>query len=617
MLRKIKNYLFNRKLVVIILCFFILVGLFIPLQKAKADLLGIIDTFNAMFEGIEEKAAPLAKQIITVFVTYIVGLVALYTSSNLLQLAIVEQSNWLTIQLSPIVQAGWSFISGLANLFLILIFVAIAIAYILKIETFQAKKALPRLIIVALLLNFSLVFIGALVDISNILYNTVLQGNENLILQFIDALGAGGWDVVFNLMLWIALLAGLFIIPVVGPFAQLGLVILMVGVAFLPNIVTWIFQIVLFLMVSGVFFTWTFLFAARVFVIQILAILAPLAFVCMILPQTRKYWDEWLKHLLGWMFLGIFLLFFLVIGLRAADVLVPPGGLTPIPVLGWLSIASYFTYYFFIFIYLILVSYVSSRFMPALATFMITQAKGWGGIAWQRAIKPFGKVFTKSAERAWKEKAEPRVRPWLERRHPLISRVVGGPGAYEAEVKKRTAKERKKIEDRSTEALHKIAEMRPITPEDRHQKAAAMEFLAEKRKLTDTERQYLSVAKAYGADMKKILQARPDWAPSTIDPKTGRPATIRGVMEKMEPREFRRKVQAETLKNLQSLYAADSRQIREIALRGTRAQKDALRDVVSRRGTEIADEITHLIRTGRRREANALHEKLQHIESIV
>jgi len=415
MLKEVKNYLLNKKWVIIFLCFFVIIGLFFPLQNAKADLLGIIDTFNAMFEGIEEEAAPLAKEIIQVFIAYAVGLIALYTSSNLLNLAVNGQSSWLTIQTNPMVQAGWRFTSGLANLFLILIFVVIAIAYILKLETFQAKKALPRLIMVALLLNFSLVFIGALVDISNIFYNTVLKGNENVILEFIDILGAGGSDVWVNLGLWFVLLAGLWIVPFIGPFAQLAFVILVVGIGFLPNIITWAFQIVLFLMISGVFFTYTFLFAVRVFLIQILAILAPLAFICLILPQTKKYWDEWLQHLLGWLFLGIFLLFFLAIGIRAANAIVPPGGLTPIPFLGWGQIAAYFTYYFFLFIYFILVIWVSKKFMPTLAAFIIAQATSWGNVAWQRAIKPFGEVFKKSGERVRREKTPESWRRWGER----------------------------------------------------------------------------------------------------------------------------------------------------------------------------------------------------------
>jgi hypothetical protein len=608
-LRKIKTCLPSKRALVIFLCFSILIGLLFPPQSAKADLLGIIDTFSAMFEGIEEEAAPLAKQIVMVFVAYIVGLIALYTSSNLLDLVIKEQSHWLTVKNSPLVQAGWHFTSGLANLFLILIFVAIAIAYILKIETFQAKKALPRLIIVALLLNFSLVFIGVLIDISNIFYNTVLQGNEGLATQFIDILGAGGSDVWMNLILWMALLAGLWIVPFIGPFAQLAFVLLVVGLGFAPNIMTWVFQIVLFLMISGVFFTWVFLFAVRVYLIQILAILAPLAFICLILPQTRKYWDDWLKHLISWTFLGIFLLFFFAIGIKAAKALVPPGGLTPIPfgaVLGWGYIASYFTYYFFLFIYLILVSYVSSRFMPALASFIITQATSWGNVAWQRAIKPFGEVFKKSGEIVYKEKIEPKARPWLEKQ-PLIGKTIGGPGAYEAELKKRTTVEKKKLEGRSAEDLQKIVEMRAVSAADRHRRAAAMEILAEKRKLKDEYKNYLAEVKSYGGDTGEILKAMPHWA-QTIG------KTPKEIIEKMSPGEFRNKVQPESLGVREVFYEMNLRQIEEIGRRGTAAQKEALRNLIRTQMAQIWTDYSNLIAQGLQEEADNLARKVGHIE---
>lgn len=365
---------------------------------------------------------------------------------------------------------------------------------------------------------------------------------------------------------------------------------------------TWVFQIVLFLMISGVFFLWIFLFAVRVFLIQILAILAPLAFICLILPQTRKYWDDWLKHLISWTFLGIFLLFFFAIGIRAANALVPPGGLTPIP-FDWGSIAAYFTYYFFLFIYLILVSYVSSRFMPALATFIISQAKSWGGVAWGRAIKPFGEVFKKSAERVWKEKAEAPVRKRLERA-PMIGRALGGPGAYEAELKRRTATQRKKIEDRSTEALQEIVEMRPVTAEDRHTRAAAMEILAEKGKLKEAYRTHLAEVKSYGGDTGEIMKAMPHWAPEV-----GKEIR-KDVVEKEPPREFRRKTQPEALEKPEVVVTLDVAKFRDIARHGSTAQKKAIAETLRTRQRELAAELYKLLQQGLTEEFRKAHKAL-------
>ena len=64
---------------------------------------------------------------------------------------------------------GWVVTRDLANMFFIFILLYIAIATILEIAAYNAKALLARLIIVALLLNFSLFFTRVIIDASNIL----------------------------------------------------------------------------------------------------------------------------------------------------------------------------------------------------------------------------------------------------------------------------------------------------------------------------------------------------------------------------------------------------------------------------------------------------------------
>jgi hypothetical protein len=433
MLEKIKNCLKSKKLLATLLFVFIFAGLFIPITKARADLFGITETIQMIYDAVEEQVQPFIKALIQAFFGYIIGLISLYLSAYLLQFAINGQVDWLKINNSALVQSGWHFVAGLTNLFLILVFVIIVIAYILKIETFQAKKALPKLIIVALLMNFSLVFIGMLVDISNILYNTILSGNENLIIQYIDTFGAGALENLILIGIWLGSLIVLWAIPFVGAFAQLAFVILMLAVSG-PNVMIWILQFVLFAVASGLFFTYTFLFAARVFVIQILAIISPLAFLCMVLPQTQKYWKEWVQHLLEWLMMGIVVLFFLSLGVRASSTLVPPGGYTPTPILGWGMLQPYFVYYFFVFIYLIIVLFISHKFMPTLAAFIISQATAMGNMAYARVIRPVTTPLAKGLREGGREAAErirgriaesPRIQAWGEKQAIATGRWAG------------------------------------------------------------------------------------------------------------------------------------------------------------------------------------------------
>ena len=61
----------------------------------------------------------------------------------------------------PVVQEGWRISRDIANAFFILIMLWIAFTIIFSIEQYGGKRLLVRTIIVALLINFSLVFVSA------------------------------------------------------------------------------------------------------------------------------------------------------------------------------------------------------------------------------------------------------------------------------------------------------------------------------------------------------------------------------------------------------------------------------------------------------------------------
>lgn len=89
---------------------------------------------------------------------------------------ILEQLSWLVGTLlgygsfitHPFVKAGWPFLLGIANLGFVLSLLFIAAATTLNISGFSARRMLPRLLISALLINFSLILAGLMVDITRI-----------------------------------------------------------------------------------------------------------------------------------------------------------------------------------------------------------------------------------------------------------------------------------------------------------------------------------------------------------------------------------------------------------------------------------------------------------------
>jgi len=361
---------------------------------------GIFDFFNTALEGVEEISGPIAGFLVVLFLFYVAGLGSLFLSSYLLQL-VLGNIQWLSVTNNPMVLSGWGFVAGITNMFFILIFVFIALATILKIETLAAKKLLPKLLLVALLVNFSLIFVGAMIDVSNIFYATIIGGDTDLIPEIFSALTGSGESILNNIIEQLIVLAIAFIVPIGGPFAQLGLVILMVATGFIGKILIWLIQGMMFFMMSGILLVFVFLFAARIFVLQLLAMVAPIAFLCSVLPQTKKYWDDWLKMVVEWNTFGIVTLLFLVVGLRGANSLLPPAATANIfsfseATLFWGDLPGHFIYYFFLFVYLVSLLYFSQKYSPQMASMLIGQAKAMGGMIYAKGLKPFGRQVKKA-----------------------------------------------------------------------------------------------------------------------------------------------------------------------------------------------------------------------------
>ena len=373
----------------------LLVFLLIP-RPASAFVIGdIIEFLDHFSSAIEEIAEPMMHYVIVFLIAYVIGIISLALSTLLLQTTISQQSQWFS-NLNNMTLAGWNFTSGVANMLLLLIFLVIAFAFILKIETFQAKKTLPKLIIVALLLNFSLLFVRMLFDIVQIVYNTILAaGGGNLFITVMKDFVGSGLSILIGILAWVFAIIAAWSIPFIHSFAQI-LFVGLFGIVFLPNIVIWFFQTFCFFTLSSMFGVFIFLFAARVFIIQMLAMLAPLAFLCLILPQTQKWWSEWFRHLIEWLTLGIFWLFFLVLGFKGIGLLAPQMAITgwtvtiPLPGFAWAQIGQYVFYYFCIFVYMAIILYLSKKYRPALSQALIDFGKQVGGFVWARGLKPFG-----------------------------------------------------------------------------------------------------------------------------------------------------------------------------------------------------------------------------------
>ncbi|MEW5907749.1 MAG: hypothetical protein AB1643_01010 [Patescibacteria group bacterium] len=201
----------------------------------------------------------------------------------------------------PAVTVGWSLSRDLVNLFFIFILLYIAIATILQISGYGIKDLLVRVIIIALLVNFSLMITKVVIDASNILalgfYNRIQTITPAGVVNYGDITGVlmqgTHMNDIFNVDGW---------------------------EGFDPNdnseqtmrsvIINTIFGSILILVLAFVFFAATILFIIRTIVLLFLMILAPLAFLAMALPATRSLAHRWWTTLFHQAFFAPIFLFF-------------------------------------------------------------------------------------------------------------------------------------------------------------------------------------------------------------------------------------------------------------------------------------------------------------------
>ena len=193
------------------------------------------------------------------------------------------------------VTTGWGIIRGLTYIFIILGLIVIALATILRITSYQMKKTLPLLIIVALLINFTPMLCGLVIDASNIIMKDFLKGG----------LGTEKFFELINTQvenLWTK-------DDVSETFAK--------GVVFVG-----------FNIVGGlILLLFAFLFLFRYVALWMLVILSPLALFCYIFPATKKMWDQWLNQFIQWCFIGIPAAFTLYLASIMIEVLIEGGAI--------------------------------------------------------------------------------------------------------------------------------------------------------------------------------------------------------------------------------------------------------------------------------------------------
>jgi len=207
---------------------------------------------------------------------------------------------------------AWKIVRDFANLFFAFAMLAIGIATIVGWEEYQAQKMLPKLLLIALLINFSLIFCVAIVDIGN----AFAKYFENAISPSQAGSKAYTLGVIENIIKPEKMsidnkkrneeleklsekakegnkpgAAASFFAPIVGALLV-------------------VFFLLLLVIVKSALIV---LFFARFIVLSFLIVLAPIAWIFYFFPfleEELSIWKKWWSSFLKWVIIGPALLFF-------------------------------------------------------------------------------------------------------------------------------------------------------------------------------------------------------------------------------------------------------------------------------------------------------------------
>ena len=176
---------------------------------------------------------------------------------------------------------GWKVIRDLANVVFVIVFLVIVFSQLTGtgVTNYGVKKILPRIVIAAILVNISFILMQVLVDVFNIVGSSLYD----VIYKATPAVSVGWGDILGSFLTSSSLAIGVGAAAIIiadGPMALLFML--------LPS------AIIGFLSLLAAVFTLVF----RQAVIPILAMIAPLAFVAYLLPNTEQWFKKWFDLLI-------------------------------------------------------------------------------------------------------------------------------------------------------------------------------------------------------------------------------------------------------------------------------------------------------------------------------
>lgn len=256
---------------------------------------------EALPESGKETLAYGALGVVGTLVAFIVGIIAyIFTALfglliTLMVAVLVQFAQFNNIISVPVVMQGWVVVRDLCNMFFVLILLVIAFATILRRESYSAKSLLPKLIIMAVLINFSKTIFGLIIDFGQVAMLTFVSAFKD----------GGGWFIdMFQVKLFTSLdydTGGKAAISSWGTAA-----------AIIAGLMASIITLVVLCVMVGVL-------VVRIVMLWIYTILSPLVFLGMAFPPIQQYTGKIFQDFIKQVATGPLLAFFIWLALYTAS----------------------------------------------------------------------------------------------------------------------------------------------------------------------------------------------------------------------------------------------------------------------------------------------------------
>ncbi|MEK7557763.1 MAG: hypothetical protein AAB530_00970 [Patescibacteria group bacterium] len=198
---------------------------------------------------------------------------------------------------SAAVSNGWKIVRDFCNMFFILILLIISFATMLRMPNYEWKKLLPKLLLMAILINFSKTICGLIIDAAQVIMWTFVNGFKamgegNLVsmlgLKEIYSVDAEAANVnTFSVF-------GSYVLALIYVLISLVVITIMIAVLVMRMVMLWIY-----------------------------IVLSPLAYLLAAFPAGQSYSQQWWKEFTNNVIVGPVLAFFIWLSFASANGLVP------------------------------------------------------------------------------------------------------------------------------------------------------------------------------------------------------------------------------------------------------------------------------------------------------